>query len=89
MYLITTLLLAMMRWSSETVNVVSLSFSVNVTEFFSTKDTNYKNVKLKATNGWLKALAPSSTKCPLPMAARTSSNGLEVMTAHSFQTTLL
>lgn len=88
MYLITTLLLAMMRWSSETLNVVSLSFSVNVTEFFSTKDTNYKNVQLKATNGWLKALAPSP-KCPLPMAARTSSNGLEVMTAHSFQTTLL
>lgn len=31
--------------------LIFLSFSVNVTEFFSTKDTNYKNVKLKATNG--------------------------------------
>lgn len=93
MYFIIIFLLVMMRWLLEIVNVVWIydikffiffSFFVNVIEFFSIKDINYKNVKFKAINGWLKVLVLSFIKCFLLMVVRISFNGLEVMIVYLF-----
>lgn len=84
MYFIIIFLLVMMRWLLEIVNVVFFSFFVNVVEFFSIKDINYKNVKFKVINGWLKVLVLSFIKCFLLMVVRISFNGLEVMIVYLF-----